>query len=247
MTKVRAAVDSVAVVGDYNAVMASDSAAPTFTDVARLITGYARRRRGSPPNRTDIEPAPWLLDMLQRVAGSRLMFAFRVEEKQPGRAQMREDLDVVAKAAGSLLGVIGGENMPILGHLDGPEPMSFGTLNSLGHGLRELRDRSEKARDAIPHGAGAGRAWANDSASPRVHCAMLISEAWQMVHGERPKPSNRTAQKAAQCLWRASGGVDKGWGAERSGWRPHFDAIPHFETERLKTQGLLEAFKTRPF
>lgn len=200
----------------------------TLSDAARYIAGDA--------------PPPWLAHALEQTAQAQLWFAQRVEAKQPGRADMRAALKVFVKASDFLLGVIGGGNMPILGHLDKarPESISFETLNSLGHGLRELRDRAEDAKNAIPVGGGPGRAWAGDSASPMVHCAMLVSETWRLVHGAPPRPGNQRAHKAARSLWCASGMVDTGWGTHRTGWRRHFEAIPRYEAERAITQRIVE-------
>jgi hypothetical protein len=213
---------------------------PTVSMVAQLIAGD-----GAPD---------WLSGALERVAFPKLMFARRLEDEQPKRAEMRETLDAVVRIIDFLLAVIGGENMPVLGHLDhaGPEPMSLETVNSLGHGMRELRDRAERAGQAIRAGhqrdGGPGRSWASESASPMVHCAMLISELWVMVRGERPKPGNQLAQQAASALWRASGGTETGWAsAGHPGWRRHLDAVLKYEDERLATQRLLESYRTQPW
>jgi hypothetical protein len=218
--------------GVYTRPMASSAAVgePTFNDVARLIAGNA--------------PIPSWLPAAMEHFSARLMFARRLEEGQPGRTDMKRRLRLVSDAARCLLGVI--KDMPTLGQLDyaGPDAVSAADLNALEHLLVDLRDRAGRAEKTIPEGGGRGRAFAGCSASPMDHCAMLISEAWCIVHDERPKPGNQIAQQAASALWRASGGIEKGWGSSTSGWRKHLQAIELYDEERRRTHSLLEQYCT---
>jgi len=218
--------------GVYTRPMASSATVgkATFDDIARLIAGNS--------------PIPnWLPGALEHFS-ARLMFARRLEEGQPGRADMKRRLRLVTNAARFLLDAI--KDMPTLGQLDyaGPDAVSAADLNAPAHLLVELRDRAERAEKTIPKGGGSGRAFAGCSASPMDHCAMLISEAWCMVHDEPPKPGNQIAQQAASALWRASGGIERGWGSTPSGWRKHFQAIERYDEERRRTRSLLEEYCT---
>jgi hypothetical protein len=128
-----------------------------------------------------------------------------------------------------------------------PAPLGAPELNTLFHLLRDVRNRARCAAETIPEGGGRGRPFATASASAMDRCAMLISEAWCVVHGERPAPGNERAQLAASELWRASGALERSWGSKNTGWRRHFQAITRFESERSRTQQLLEDFRTQPF
>jgi hypothetical protein len=216
-------------------------AVPSFDEVAQLIAG----EEGVPA---------WLTRALERVAAGRLGFARKLEAEQPGRATARRQLQAVERASSLLLAVFGGPNMPVWGLLNGAdaEALNGADLRQLVHTLTEIRGRAQHARETISQTGGRDLPWATASANPKDHCAMLVSEAWRLVRGARPRPGNRTAQEAASALWLASGGTETStdgcYGATRhAGWRKHFHATEAYKREGELIGQLFDDFRRQPF
>lgn len=112
----------------------------------------------------------------------------------------------------------------------------------------ELIDRSNRAlrsnmlvkRDGKAS-SGSGKAVSPLDLCPRTLTAAIVQEIWSALHDEPyPAPSNKTLAKAADELFRASGGMTKlGWGTEHlNSWIPYFKAVdePKYVADRKEVE-----------
>lgn len=182
-----------------------------FESVARLVAG---------------DPAPdWLVEFFGKLAGS-LCLDRGVHQVQPTRAEMRRDLEAI----------VGGRLT-----VD-----DFFSTDPVIHFLKEFGDsRTEKCRklalEAVSERGrtkhGAGRSAPPGAISPMTYCALIVSEAWQYVHGVRPLPKNNRAREAAELFWRAAGGGGHfGPDDPYARWRYHFTLANRADQNRLRME-----------
>jgi hypothetical protein len=212
---------------------ATESIPPTFAEVATIVAG------GEPPH--------WLAPGLERVS-AKLELGRRIEAAQPTRRKMKERLKLVENAALLLEHILAAKEFET--HI-----FLFPDSEAIEYGaefiadLRDVAERARKAGTSISSKGGNIRAWAGSGLSAQALCAGAIAEAWALTHeGERPKPRNPQAAKAADALWRASGGDVKGWGDNPTGWSHHFTkaAVPTAGNELKSLNRLLVDHRTNP-
>ena len=181
-------------------------------NIARLISGD--------------KPIPdWLPSSLEKLAASALPFARRRESEQLRRAQMRRRLADLATETRSIRSSL--IDPRILEQLDDAngEQISAEFLNAFGHYLTRFGDLAGRATAAIPAGGGRDRAHAVNTVSTKKLCAMVVYEIWRLMHGEALSLGNGRAQRAANELWRMSGGPKSLGNDPLQGWRKEFQAI----------------------
>jgi hypothetical protein len=161
---------------------------------------------------------------------------------------MRKRLEAIAEATVTLLRVLEADDPPLHYILEDAGPGYIDNVGALVAGLKDIRDRAARAADRISTKGGTGRAWAVPGASSSKDlCAMVVSEAWLLIHRSSLVPSNRVAISAADAYWRACGGgvlsVWKRSGADATGWRKHFLRVGRedrgLERERQAIQRML--------
>jgi hypothetical protein len=202
---------------------------PTFADVAKLIAAP-----GPPPE--------WLEEKLRKLAAI-LVFGLRHQDQQPGRSEMRKRLKTYGEAAKTLLRLFE-EDLPSLLHIEAAGG-SIEEIGGMAHDLKQVIGGAKRARADISTHGGPAKAWAlQEVLSPKDYCALVIREAWQIIHEEYPGPRRPEAIEAADAYWLASGGPRMGKsGREARGWRAHFEAAARDEHahEREKIRRLIIA------
>jgi hypothetical protein len=188
---------------------------PTFADVAKLIAAP-----GAPPE--------WLENKLRKLAPM-LAFGLRHQDEQPGRTEMRKRLVTYREAAKTLRRLFE-EDFPALVHIENAGGL-IEDIGGMAHDLGQVIDGAENARAAISTNGGPSKAWAfRDALSAKGYCALVIREAWEIVHGEYPSARRPKAIETADAYWLASGGPRMGkTGPEALGWRDHFEAAARDE------------------
>jgi hypothetical protein len=187
-------------------------------------------------------PPKWLEAQLKFLK-AKVIFALALEKAQPGRSETRRRLQEINRAAQALATVIEGGD-PLLAFLEASGPLV--NRNELFHGLRDLADRAERERAEIPVTGGRGKAWVGENElSAQDWCALIVAEAWVLVHELRPAPSNDRAIEAADAYWQACGGPPSRWRGytsnQRTGWRKHFQraAGDEFAPQRDEIHGFM--------
>jgi hypothetical protein len=173
------------------------------------------------------DPPAWLCRFFEDWAPSLLMDR-GVHLIQPTRKEMRRRLAQVSTAVDTLTGAL--NDSATAGFLDptGTESAKYaGMAAALLEVKKRAADASKSASLATPRGrtpSGRGKALLPGSFSPKVFCAAIIAEAWNLVRGGYPAPSNIEAAALANAFWEASGGpVTGSWGNDPlKAWRPSF-------------------------
>ena len=111
--------------------------------------------------------------------------------------------------------------------------MQASGLAEVSHGMRFQRQLEQLAanaeRDVIAmtdtNGKlepGRGRAFADETFSSEVYCAVMIAECWNVMRGSYPRPQTKGAREAASMLWHACEGAPKKPSSDSHAyWRPH--------------------------
>jgi hypothetical protein len=204
------------------------SAAASFADVARLITGD--------------EPPPWLVDTLTRW-GPSVVMARGVAILQPTRSEMTKRLGGVKDAAALIVNAL--NDGATRDFLDAGAPEKIPYHGQIDRMLRDLVRRGEEGVALLAAADGKTKAGRNKALPPgyfppKTFCAAIIAEAWSFIHGAEPAPKNKEAAAAADLYWRVL--IDdlrieptkepldriiakeaKSWGNRLNGWRRHFE------------------------
>jgi hypothetical protein len=190
------------------------ASASTSADVAHLVAGSA---------------APtWLAEHFEQWAPSQKVDR-HVEKKQPKRTAMKKRLAEVAAAASLLRDALNDTpTREFLEIMPGGRIEYHGLLDRI---LPDLAERAERASASSALSAqdgttkaGRTRAMPPGALSAKVFCAALIAETWAYFHSGDPPPRNQRAARAADALWRGSGGETTGWGSDPlKSWRPYFE------------------------
>jgi hypothetical protein len=173
------------------------------------------------------EAPNWLPNLLRDWAPS-LMMDRAVHEAQPTKAQMRKRLGEIAEAAVLLQQAL--QDAPTKEFLELEGHVQIENIGGLDHALRTIRERATLAAQSPRISAasgtarrGRGKALPTGALSPKIFCAIIVSEIWKYLHGRYPGAKNGKAAAAAQAYWLASGGESAGWGSDPlSGWRDYF-------------------------
>jgi hypothetical protein len=197
-----------------------------FEIIARLVVG-------------DIAPA-WLTKSLMNRAGS-LFLDRHVYQKQPTRAEMRDNLEHILK------GDVG------IGDFDSSGPVvefitAFGEASekSCRRALKSLQTEGGATKP------GPRKAIPPTGIAPKTYCALIIAEAWEKFHGIRPRQKSARAGQAAELLWRAARGEANFDGEEPNArWRYHFRLADRAEQRELRMEfrrqlSLAEYFSRQP-
>ena len=182
-----------------------------FELIAKLIAG-------------DAAPA-WLAESLRNRAAS-IFLDRHVHQRQPTRAEMRGDLEDILNGDLSIDDFLPSD--PVVEFVT-----AFGDAStaSCQRALLSLQTgRSETRR-------GPGKAVPPKSIAPKTYCALIVSEAWEKVHGSRPRPKSARAGRAAELLWRTAAG-EAHFGDEEpfARWRYHFRLADRAEQRELRTE-----------
>ena len=190
--------------------------ASCYREIAELLA-----RRDAPP---------WLPRCLYEWALS-VELDYRVGERQPTRAEIRELLRQVREATAFLCRALGESSIRNFLEEKPADPIHYHGL--LDRYLRDLAARATRASnspsladEAGKTKAGKGRAATPDAFSARTYCALLILEAWNLFRGSYPGSRNREAARAAEIFWRAAGAEKIQTEDDRdplTAWRRHFD------------------------
>jgi hypothetical protein len=162
--------------------------------------------------------APWLPNFLFNSAIG-LGLDRHVHNQQPGRADMRKQLEAISGAVALIQRGLG--DVRIRNFLEDDPLGAMPYHGALDHILRDLALRADTASkssrlvdDAGKTRAGRSRATTSCSFSPQVYCALLILEVWRHFNGRYPAVRNRKAAQAAELLWCATGEKRLGWGSD---------------------------------
>jgi hypothetical protein len=159
---------------------------------------------------------------------------------QPTRKEMRRRLAQVSTAADFLIGAL--NDTATTEFLD-----PTGTQSAKYAGMAAaLLDTKKRAADALNSASlatsrgrtpsGRGKALLPGSFSPKVFCAAIVAEAWNVVRGSYPAPSNMDAAALANAFWEVSGGPTTGsWGNDPlKAWRPSFAEASESHVNEIK-------------
>jgi hypothetical protein len=167
-----------------------------------------------------------LAESLGRWVGS--IFVDRhVHQRQPTRAEMRQVLEQILN--GDLTADDFPPSDPVVEFL-----AAFGDASTEACCRRALQSlqtgKSETRR-------GPGKAIPPKGIAPKTYCALIVSEAWEKVHGSKPRPKCARAGKAAELLWRAAAGEGH-FGEEEpvARWRYHFILADQAEQRDLRKE-----------
>ena len=168
---------------------------PELVDVARKIAGC--------------EPPAWFVTNLHRAADWGLAPMHAQDRKATGRAATRDRLTAIAKAARLIVREM--HNSEVSNYLERDGQFEHGS--EVVHTLNLMAERADKAVEII--GSMKGRASLISKfggVSTTTLCAHLIVEAWTVLRGKPPGAENPQAAEAAEALWRATGGAERGRG-----------------------------------
>jgi len=177
-----------------------------YVKIARLVAGD--------------NPPPWLADQFRRWIAS-LYLDRHVTARQPTRAQMRACLQRMeadpeyAKRAALYGPIRGFLEAPPLGKIEGlasPEERAEDLRRRAAHAARspDLADGNGSTKK------GAGRALPNGFVANRLYCALIVREAWALIHGEPPKVGCANAAETAEAYWIAACGESSTFAIDRS-------------------------------
>jgi hypothetical protein len=147
---------------------------------------------------------------------------------QPTRKEMRNRLAAVEAATAAIVAALNDNaTMEFLGTEATSTPVKrtqlAQVLVDLGRSARQARGSPALSTEKGRTRSGRGRALLPEAFSSQVLCAAIIAEAWAIIRGQPPAPSNLDAAAAAATFWRLSGGSTKSWGDNPlKAWRPFF-------------------------
>jgi hypothetical protein len=91
-------------------------------------------------------------------------------------------------------------------------------LSAARDAARAVAELVDKASNRIPR-AGRKRARRIAGPNPRELCALIIIEAWTLVHGKPPGAHNLRVQGICDAYWRACGQAPIGKQGDPENWR----------------------------
>ena len=173
-------------------------------------------------------PPDWLIMHLESWIGS-LIVDRGVNAGQPTRSEMRARLEQIREAALLLLDEV--QASEIREFLDASPHGPMENVAQLADQLVALITRSEEVGEAATIAnavgqakRGPGKARPPGATPPEAFCALIISETWRHVRGDRPGARNERAQEAAERYWRLAGGEASTEANEPyARWRSHFE------------------------
>jgi hypothetical protein len=163
----------------------------------------------------------------------------RVHLIQPTRKEMRKRLAKVAAATEVLIAAL--NHNATREFLDAADTEAGAEYDTIA--LSDLKNRAVNSLKlsslATPRGrtrSGRGKALLPGSFSPKVFCAAIVAEAWNVVRDGYPAPSNLAAAALANLFWEVSGGpVTGGWGDHPlQAWRPSFIEASESDVNEIK-------------
>ena len=208
-----------------------------FGAVARMIAGKS--------------PPAWLANRLKVLADA-LSGRRRTEASLPLRTEAAQRLDAIGGAASLLVDVLRGDELTALRYIEAKVPLK--NIGATVEVLQQVATGASLAATDLRSRRGPDRAHIHaESLSSFAMCALIIMEAWALTHDEkRPTPHNRTAVKAADAYWIATGGIhpkdwhDKSQTAPKAGWRKHFEKAKRAtDGERLQVRRVLRPREDR--
>jgi hypothetical protein len=184
------------------------------------------------------DPPKWLCGFFEGWSPSVLLDR-GVHLIQPTRKEMRKRLATVAAAADVLIAAL--NHTATREFLDAADTETAAEYDAIA--LSNLKNRATNGLKlpslATPRGrtrSGRGKALLPGSVSPKVFCAAIVAEAWNVVRGGYPAPSNLEAAAIADLFWEASGGpAAGGWGGNQlKAWRPFFIEASESHVDEIK-------------
>jgi hypothetical protein len=144
--------------------------------------------------------------LVAAIGKARLTLAstIRQERAYPGRKELRQRLEKLAKAIELVRGEMLDFDMAMLLRA-GDKALLY--ERETYQGLGELAERVKKTLDAIPSRKGRDKHfWRSEGATPQQNCALIVSILWERTRSALPLNTEKCAQQACAALWAAAGG-----------------------------------------
>ena len=175
---------------------------PTFADVAQKIT-------------RDKPPRPWLVTALEKLS-HQVEIKVLYESDDPKRAELRARFEWVrdeATKTNRALSAIG---------FDERFFMTFSEIENIVAARRDLEKLvkgSDRILTTIPSGGGSSKAPRSAGLNSRGICAVIVIEAWTLIHGSSCGANNPWVQEICEDYWLACGYSTPGKYGAPGNWR----------------------------